>query len=277
MAENAILCIACGYNVSTGQKLDRAASAGASAESEKPAAPSCCSACGASMAPGTAVCLSCGVDNRALESDLRSRRRPRKSGPTRLHYIALAVVMVLFAGVGVQCTRMLLFDYGAQFASLINEHKSLAKYDASLELKTQDEQAKVPNFPQKVLVCGEDGQILRGLTDPNSHPFLPRNPSEVRTILFVRQTDMKVQIASGLAPVVVPEGAGVPTVPAIRVACQICIVDCASKSVLGDDTIYVDPIGAADTTDVTASGGRGPVGLKLAEWVKIHAPPSAGQ
>lgn len=269
MAEKAILCINCGYNVSTGQKVSGAVAAGAS-NAPQAVEPTCCTACGAPMPPGTRVCLRCGVDNRAVESELQSRRTTRRSGPTRLHYIALSVFVVLFAVVGVQCTRMFFYDYGAQFAALINEHKALAKFDSELRLKTEKEQGEVPYFPGKVLVCWENGQIGREFTDPDTKIFLPRKPSEVRTILFVRQTDVKVTIASGMVPVVLDGPVGIPTATGIRVVCQICIVDCASKSVVGDDVFYVDPIGAADSMDVTASAGKGPVGLKLTDWVQRH-------
>lgn len=274
MAEKAVLCIACGFNRSTGQKVARAGAAVETDDAAAPAAPGCCSACGATMAPGTTVCLRCGVDNRAVESQLR--RAPRRSGPTRVHIVALSAFFVLFALVGFQCTRMLFHNYGAQFAALINEHKALAKFDSSLETKSDKEQAAVPHFPDKVLVCGEDGQVCAGFTDPGDKPYLARKPSEVRTILFVRQTDVKVTIAAGPVPIVVPGGAGVPTATGIRVVCQVCIVDCGSKSVLGDDTLHVDPIGPAGSTDVTASEGRGPVGRELAEWIERHVALSGG-
>ena len=160
---------------------------------------------------------------------------------------------------------MLFRDYGAQFVSIIAGHKSLAKFGAK-----RDPEGKPSSlsFPGKILVCTEDGQVRPGFTDPDERRYLARNPSEVHTIVFIRETKAKVTIAAGGAPVLVAEGMGVPTQSAIQVTCHACAVSCDSKSVLGEDVFQVDPMAGDDSVDVAASGGTGMVALEIAKWIE---------
>lgn len=260
LTPGAVFCIACGYNLTTGQRAQ-----GPEVES---ATPRLCSVCGEPLAPGQPRCVKCGISVRAtqLAPPLPQRR------PAHWPYAAGALgLLLIFIVGGVQCVRVLHYDYRQQFRPLVAECQPIVKFSLAAE-PPKEPVGKC--IEQKVLVCEEDGRVCDGFTDPDVRPFLPRKVSEVRTIVFLRKAAVKAKTsvsewnadASG-GTAKLPE----PLVQPQQVYCWICAVDCASKSVVAEDLLVLEaPSQQQDVLAMAFSGGTGPVAASVANWIQQH-------
>ena len=256
----AILCVACRYNLRTGQQVQ-----GANVES---AAFRPCSVCGAMLQPGQRICLKCGISVSATQVSA-PRPRPRQA---RWPYAAGIVALVLtFVVAGVQCVRVLTYDYRQQFAPLLAECRPIAKFSLSVDSAKAREVRVGKCVEGKVLVCEEDGRICDGFTDPDLRSFLPRKASELGSVLFLRKSPAKVQpyvskseADAGLDPLKDHK----PIAEAYQVFCQICVVNCRLKSVVAEDILVIPAPSQQSLLELAFSGGTGPVATSVADWIQ---------
>lgn len=258
LTPSAILCVACGYNLKTGEQVQ-----GAEIEST---APRPCSVCGALLAPGQPRCVKCGVSVRATEV---AAPRPKPKRPSWPYAAGAAGLLLMFVVVGVQCVRVLRYDYRQQFRPLVAECQPIVKFSLPAEPPTEPVGKCVEG---KVLVCEEDGRVCDGFTDPDLRPFLPRKMSEVRSIVFLRKALVKAKTSVSDWNADAPAGAAKlpePIVQPHEVHCWICVVDCASKSPVAEDFFVIAPPSQQqDVLSLAFSGGTGPVAASITNWIQ---------
>lgn len=272
LSPSAMLCVACGYNLQTGQRVQ-----GADIESTTPRT---CSVCGTPLAPGQPRCVKCGISVRATEVEVP---RPKPKRPSWPYAAGAAGLLLMFVVVGVQCVRVLRYDYRQQFRPLVAECQPIAKFSLPAEPPKEPVGKCIEG---KVLVCEEDGRVCDGFTDPDLRPFLPRKMSEVRSIVFLRKALVKAKTSVSDWNADAPAGAAKlpePIVQPHEVHCWICVVDCASKSLVAEDFFVIAPPSQQqDVLSLAFSGGTGPVAASITNWIQqrllgpgeVSSPPS---